>query len=81
MTIKTNASFPTASTNRPYYWKTPDIPPPQLCWLLGAAFSYAGERKAVRYDLPHLWLARAGIAISTLPVLIFTGIVLYANLA
>ena len=52
-----------------------------ICWLLGAAFSYAGERKAVRYDLPHLWLARAGIAISTLPVLIFTGIVLYANLA
>ncbi len=52
-----------------------------ICWLLGAAFSYAGERKAVRYDLPYLWLARAGIAISTLPVLIFTGIVLYANLA
>ena len=51
-----------------------------ICWLLGAAFSYAGERGAVRHGLPHLWLARASIAISVLPVVIFTGIVLNANL-
>ncbi len=52
-----------------------------ICWLLGAAFSYSGERSAVRYRLPHLWLARTGIAISVLPVIVFAGIVLYANLA
>lgn len=37
-----------------------------------------GERNAVRHNSPHLWLARVGIAISILPVVIFTGIVLYA---
>ncbi len=51
-----------------------------ICWLLGAAFSYAGERKAVRHGVPCLWLARAGITISILPIAFFIGILLHANL-
>ena len=50
-----------------------------LCWLLGAVLSSIGERMAARQDLPHLWLARAGIAISILPIVFFTGIILYAK--
>ena len=51
-----------------------------LCWVLGAVFSSIGERRAVRHCLPLLRLARTGIAFSILPVMIFTGIVLYGNL-
>ena len=46
------------------------------CWLLGAAFSNAGEREAVRRGLPHLWLARAGVTISILPTATFTIVLL-----
>lgn len=50
-----------------------------ICWVLGAAFSFAGERGAARRGLPYLWLARAGITISILPIAIFTTILLVAN--
>ena len=50
-----------------------------ICWALGAAFSFAGERGAVRRGLPRLWLARAGVIISILPIAIFTTILLVAN--
>ena len=50
-------------------------------WVLGAAFSYAGERRTARRGLPHLRLARAVIVISTLPVVIFTRIPIVANRA
>ena len=50
-----------------------------ICWVLGAAFSYAGARGAVRRGLPRLWLARAGITISVLPIAIFTTVLLVAN--
>ncbi len=50
-----------------------------ICWVLGAAFSFAGERGAVRRGLPHLWLARAGATISILPIVIFTTVLLVAN--
>ena len=51
-----------------------------ICWVLGAAFASTGERGAVRHGLPHLRLARAGITISILSVVIFIGFLLYANL-
>lgn len=50
-----------------------------ICWVLGAAFSYAAKRGAVIRGMPHLWLARAGIAISILPIATFTTILLVAN--
>ena len=50
-----------------------------ICWMLGTAFSYAGERGAVRRGLPHLCLARAGITISALSIITFTTILLVAN--
>ena len=52
-----------------------------ICWMLGAAFSFQGERGAVRRGLPRLWLARAGIAISILPIAAFTTILLVGNYA
>lgn len=51
-----------------------------ICWLLGAAFSNTGQRRAARYNLPHLRLGWASITISTLPVVVFTVILIYANL-
>lgn len=50
-----------------------------ICWVLGAAFSYAVKRGAVLHGMPHLWLARAGITISILPIATFTTILLVAN--
>ncbi|MCQ3812372.1 MAG: hypothetical protein KTV68_17675 [Acidimicrobiia bacterium] len=47
-----------------------------ICWVLGAVLSSNGERRAVRHGLPHLWLARAGIAISILPIVGFTAFLL-----
>lgn len=51
-----------------------------ICWVLGAAFSYAGERGTVRRCLPHLWLARAGVTISILSIAALTTVLLVANL-
>ena len=50
-----------------------------ICWVLGAAFSHAGKRGAASRGLPQLWLARAGITISILPIATFTTILLVAN--
>ena len=50
-----------------------------ICWVLGTAFSYTGARGAVHRGLPRLWLARAGITISVLPIAIFTTVLLVAN--
>jgi hypothetical protein len=47
--------------------------------LLGAAFSQDGRRNAIRRGLPLLWLVRAGITISNLPVVVSTGVLLYAD--
>lgn len=51
-----------------------------ICRVLGAAFFYAGERGVMGRGLPHLWIVRAGSAISILPVVIFTGILLHTHL-
>ena len=45
-----------------------------IYWLMGTSFSYVGERKAASHSLPHLWLARAGITLSILPVVVSVGI-------
>ena len=39
-----------------------------IFWIPGLVFSAFGERRAVRQGRSHLWLARAGIIISILPV-------------
>ena len=52
-----------------------------VCWVLGAVFSSIGERRAVRHGLPHLCLARAGIAISILPIVGLTTFLLAINYA
>ena len=50
-----------------------------ICWVMGAAFSFAGKRRAARRGLPQLWLARAGFTISALSIITFTTILLVAN--
>ena len=42
-------------------------------------FSSIGERRAVCHGLPHLSLARAGIAISILSIVGFTAFLLVIN--